>query len=624
MANKIYDAYLHEIELTDEQLACLKYSGSRTLMVKGFAGAGKSLVLMERARRLLDAYGNDTKNKVAIFTYQNTLVSTTREFLKINGTNEDGALVTTINSHVNKIYTMLAKFGTAPRVNFPFNNKSGTDQRIQNVKQAVRLHQTRYGNHRFHNIEPEFWLDEFDWTKDMNIWSNDMDIYLKIPRRGRGSTVRMNEADRVAAYQLYSCYCEILKNRKQGDWADQTLYLIRHPEFIPDNMKFEHILIDEAQDLSLAQMMAMMMLYRKDMLIAMDMNQRIFNKHWTPKQLGIETTTKKLTKSMRTTKQIDALAESVRSKNDKILSEDDKSLRAVPERSGNKLPDLIHLENSAEERKYVVNLVRQYLKSNDKITIGIIAAKNQQITTYSEWFASDNINHEIVRKDSTFSIAKPGLKIVSAYGAKGLEFDIVIIPMFHEGNFPYSFQANDEESYEQFIIQMRNLVYVSMTRARFHLVITFCGDKSSRFIGEMEPELYTLTGEKPSIKEIKFIPKKTSEDKITAPDHSINTVKNRPKENVQSNSNIGSKNERQIHNGLQKSPNSELAIFLSAKSIEVIDKRPNGGSLWVVGGENLRTILRESEEKFGALWIFKADGSLATKHRTAWYTKCKK
>lgn len=626
MADKIYDAYHHEIELTDEQQACLKYSGNRTLMVKGIAGAGKSLVLMERARRLLANYGNDIKNKVAIFTYQNTLVSTTREFLKINGTNEDGALVTTINSHINKIYDMLAKFGAAPRLNYPSNNKSGVDQRISIIKQAIRLHKTRYGDHRFHNIDLEFWLEEFDWMKDMNIWSNDLDTYLQLPRTGRGSKVRMNDSDRVVAYNLFLCYCEILKNKKQGDWSDQTLFLIRHRDYVPENMKYEHILVDEAQDLSLAQMKAMMMLCKKDMLIAMDMNQRIFKKHWIPKQLGIETTTKKLTKSMRTTRQIDALAESIRCKNDKILSEDDKSLHAIPERSGDRLPDLVHLENPAEERKYVVNLVKEYLKSNEKITIGIIAAKNNQIPIYSDWFATENINHELVRKDSTFSIAKPGVKIASAYGAKGLEFDIVIIPMFHEGNFPYSFQAEDEESYEQFIIQMRNLVYVSMTRARYHLIITFTGNKCSRFFGEMTPELYTLTGNKPVIKEIKFIPKNKSvnitsgseNNKKTIQNHNANAIVQKPTDND------AGLNKKNAVNGDQKSNMSELVSFLYEKGIEVIDNRAKGGSLWAVGGANLNTILKETQDRFGALWIYKAGGSIPTKHRPAWQTKCKK
>ena len=39
MADKIYDVYHQEIELTSEQEACLKYTGNRTLMVKGYAGA---------------------------------------------------------------------------------------------------------------------------------------------------------------------------------------------------------------------------------------------------------------------------------------------------------------------------------------------------------------------------------------------------------------------------------------------------------------------------------------------------------------------------------------------------------------------------------------------------------
>lgn len=93
MAEKLYDAYHQEIELTSEQEACLKYSGERTLMVKGLAGAGKSLVLMELARKLLSKYGADSKNKVAIFTFQNTLVSITREFLEINGAAKEGVVV---------------------------------------------------------------------------------------------------------------------------------------------------------------------------------------------------------------------------------------------------------------------------------------------------------------------------------------------------------------------------------------------------------------------------------------------------------------------------------------------------------------------------------------------------
>lgn len=607
MAEKLYDAYHQEIELTQEQQACLKYTGDRTLMVKGYAGAGKSLVLMAIAQKYVEKYGAGAKNKVAIFTFQNTLVSTTREFLHINGTTEDGIVVSTINSYIKEIYDLLAKTGAAPRRKYPFNSKAGEEQRITNVKKALSEHQSKYGKHRFHDVEPEFWIEEFDWMKQLNVWTNDLDYYLTLPRKGRGSRVRMSAADRVTAYQLFTMYCNHLERTGQGDWADQTLFLVRNAKLIPDNMKFEHVLIDEAQDLTTAQMTAVMRLYKSDMIVAMDANQKIHNRYWTPKSLGIETTTKKLTKSMRTTQQIDALAESVRSKNDALLSDDDKSLRAIPEREG-KVPKLVHLENAAAEQKYVINLVQTYLKANPNLTIGIIAAKNKQIKIYSDWLTSANIPHEQVTKDTTFSMAKPGVKVVSAYGAKGLEFNCVIIPMFAEGYFPFKFSSDDEEEMEQFLVKMRNLVYVSMTRAKNLLTLTFWGKGGSRFIADMDEALYELVGDPIDIvppKPIKRTPITTIE-KPTVVTPPVAPPQVKPVAKVTA------------------SGANNLSAFLKAKGLEIIDKRTNGGCLWVVGDKSIDPILKETRKEFGALWTFSEKGGSATKHRSGWFTKSAK
>lgn len=493
MAEKIYDAYHQEIELTKEQEICIKYVGDRTLMVKGCAGAGKSIVLQTLAKKYMEKYGRNAKNKVAVFTYQNTLVTATKEFFGANEKEESGITVSTVNSYIKEIYDYLVGTKKASRKQYPFNNTNGQEKRLDNVKKAIQEHRTKYGKHRFHDYEPEFWLSEFDWMKDMNVWTGDLEYYQSLPRKGRGGKVRMNAADRVMAYRLFEVYCNYLERTGQGDWADQTLFLVRHKELIPEHKRFEHILIDEAQDLSVAQMAAMMLLYNKDMVVAMDMNQKIHNQNWTPKQLGIQTTTKKLTKSMRTTRQIDELAESVRSKNDILLEEDDKSIRVIPEKEG-PLPTVAHLENAAAEQKYVIDLIREYQKTQPNATIGIIAAKNSQINIYSSWLSNANIKHEQVKRDTTFSARTPGVKVVTAHGAKGLEFNCVIIPMFIEGNFPFNLSFDDEEEMQEFIRKMRNLVYVSMTRAKNLLTITFWGNKGSRFIEEMDPALYTLVG----------------------------------------------------------------------------------------------------------------------------------
>lgn len=72
--------------------------------------------------------------------------------------------------------------------------------RERNVKKALSSHQTKYGKHRFHDVDPNFWLGEFDWMKEMNVWTDDLDYYLTLPRKGRGSKVRLSASDRVTAY----------------------------------------------------------------------------------------------------------------------------------------------------------------------------------------------------------------------------------------------------------------------------------------------------------------------------------------------------------------------------------------------------------------------------------------
>ena len=412
----------------------------------------------------------------------------------------------------------------------------------------------------------------------------------------------MSSADRVTAFQIYTQYDTAMKAKGLGDWIDYALYLVRHADRIDDRFKFDHILIDEAQDLSLTYMMAAMMFFRKDMVVAMDMNQRIFDKQWTAKQLGIETTTKKLTKSMRTTKQIDDLAESIRKHNEVILEEDDKTLRAIPEAEG-PLPKLTHVEDVAAEKKYVTDLVKAYLKQKSNISIGIIAGRNLQIKTYAAWMTDAGIPHEIIQRDTTFSMAKPGVKIVNVFNAKGLEFTRVIIPQFIEGNFPYRFQSDDEEEMQAFLAKSRNLIYVGMTRAKYSLDIVYSGDNGSRFIGEMDETLYESSG--------------------LAITYSSGT-------NATSGGRTKSSDKEPVTLPPTAPPLSEgkggkdLKGFLESKGLEVIDKRAAGGCLWVVGDKaKIASVITEAGKLYGAYGNYSGGGK-ATKNRPGWFTKCKK
>ena len=72
----------------------------------------------------------------------------------------------------------------------------------------------------------------------------------------------------------------------------------------------------------------------------------------------------------------------------------------------------------------------------------------------------------------------------------------------------------------------------------------------------------------------------------------------------------------------EESPSSLSALLqtIHDKHIELIDKRNNGGALWMVGGQELRPIV-DSFQKAGVHFTFKAGGDTATSKRDAWWAK---
>jgi DNA helicase-2/ATP-dependent DNA helicase PcrA len=71
-----------------------------------------------------------------------------------------------------------------------------------------------------------------------------------------------------------------------------------------------------------------------------------------------------------------------------------------------------------------------------------------------------------------------GVHLLTLHRAKGLEFEAVFLPRLEEGELP-SRRARGEELADE-----RRLLYVGLTRAKRHLLVTWSG-KSSRFLEEM-------------------------------------------------------------------------------------------------------------------------------------------
>ena len=78
--------------------------------------------------------------------------------------------------------------------------------------------------------------------------------------------------------------------------------------------------------------------------------------------------------------------------------------------------------------------------------------------------------------------ARRGVHLLTYHGAKGLEFELVLLPRLEEKELPSKLARTDREIEEE-----RRLLYVGMTRAKQGLAVSWVG-KPSRFLAELTPE----------------------------------------------------------------------------------------------------------------------------------------
>ncbi len=101
---------------------------------------------------------------------------------------------------------------------------------------------------------------------------------------------------------------------------------------------------------------------------------------------------------------------------------------------------------------------------------------------------------ELARRDAAEADAGgDGVTLSTLHRAKGLEWDAVFLPGLEEGTLPIRQSASDADA----LAEERRLLYVGITRARRHLVLSWAGSRvgakgpgrtrPSRFIAELRP-----------------------------------------------------------------------------------------------------------------------------------------
>jgi len=243
--------------------------------------------------------------------------------------------------------------------------------------------------------------------------------------------------------------------------ADQILAL-------PLTKIYDNLIIDEAQDFSVSDL-KVMNLIADNITVFADENQQLVDRGVSDIEiikelLNIEEEDDHhLTENHRNTKQIMKAAVSL------APDEIDVKLDEVV-RSGQK-PRIVALQSFDHEIDYIAKVVR----ANKQKDIGILHMENKVIKRIYEAL---EINHsdltfELMREND-FNWQGSDPKLCTLNSAKGLEFDIVLMPHMNKENY-FSHPMNLKR------------IYVGMTRAREELHISYYGHYPTTYITQIDP-----------------------------------------------------------------------------------------------------------------------------------------
>jgi superfamily I DNA/RNA helicase len=478
-------SYLEEGDkhFTTEQKECVQFPRDRDLLIRGTAGSGKSIILMQRAIDLrIKDMQRGIDSTIAILTYTNSLV-TNLEMLVSSATHDSAIRVCTLDKMVGEVYKNLHK--SIPVLLYGKNEKRA----LEFVKKAVSILEKQCTKH-IAGMSLKFLYEEFQWIKGMGIKT--LEEYKSSGRSGRGSNIRMSGDDYEALFNLYKQYNILIKSKGYADRLD----LFEHVNRLPDAglTKYSYVMVDEAQDLPPVILKFAKKLAQNSITIAYDSAQKIYSSAFSLAELGIDIrgrASKSLKRTFRNTLEISKFANALfQHIKDAKTGDGDFVLPEYIGRSG-EMPTVIECKNEFDQKNILCALIDRLIKEETG-TIGLLyRGENENIRLHS-WLKNAGIPAKLISRKKLDSPIQENVRLCSLHSAKGLEFDVVIIPFFQKGIFPYQQALDDSPDDEQAVIDKeRKLLFVGITRARSNVFLLFSGEKSMYF-DELDSNTYRL------------------------------------------------------------------------------------------------------------------------------------
>jgi len=474
-------------KFNDEQKKAIISKSPNLLCVAG-AGSGKTTVLTKRIEFLVKYKGIDP-SKILAITFTRKAREEMEKRLYELGVN--GVLVHTFNSFCERI---LRKHGDIIY---------GRPIRVQGYQDkilAMNMALANLGLSMEDAIGGYFTLQQRKFktgTQMANSFMNDcfsvMD-YFKVSGQETydfSKDVDMkNKHNAQRIYQITQYLKDHMSTQGLRDYSDQIIdaikFLKEYNEYIPE---FEHVLVDEYQDVNAMQIDLLNLLKPKNLFAVGDPRQSIFG--WRGSSINYILDFEKdhgdakvvhLTKNYRSAREI------VEFMNHSITEMGLPDLEHHNEFENVRIR-ILDFENEEAERAFVIRNILDGNVPNGEIFV--LARTNRQLMELSQLMKAKGISH-VVKTDEVRNpqdAAEGDVTLATIHAIKGLEAKKVFVIGSNEQNFPC--KASDHPAIEMVKMddydreeEERRLFYVAISRAKEILYVTYSGKKPSYYIND--------------------------------------------------------------------------------------------------------------------------------------------
>ena len=434
--------------LHPSQRVLAERSFSGPARIGGSAGTGKTIVAIHRAVRLARVTPDA---RILLATFSQPLADALAKKVLVLAPDTGGIVPRITAASFRGIAEQLYQLehGVRPRI--------ASDVILRERLRTAALEAKLQG------FSDRFLLSE--WSNVVDAWGlTSLDSYATVQRMGRKSRLGPNQRARL--WPVFQAVRDALAAERYTTWADVfTRLAVVYAE--RDRKPFDHVVIDEAQDLAPAELRFFSALAPKEkdtLFLAGDIGQRIFQHPYSWASLGVDVRGRSHTLRVcyRTSQQIRRAADRLLPEvlRDSDGQEDER--RGIISVFDGPSPEITRVQSPVEEAEVVRSAVSGWIAE------GILPGEIGLFVRTPELVA--RARSAIRGLDGAEGIATSPMSL-----AKGLEFRAVAVMACDEGVLPLDERvadAADEAELDDIYETERRLLYVACTRAREHLLLT--------------------------------------------------------------------------------------------------------------------------------------------------------